>query len=676
MKRNISILAICIIIASYIFAIPRFNEESINRALFYEYRDGILPQQHIMTIEVQNNLDPATFLAFIDEKFIEHHLTAYIVRSNVTQDGVPNQDILYHSSNDDRICKKILLNKGKMDPTLSGKYYSTFAEDPNYRIANILIGENVSVKNIRDGKEAGGFYYIGCLSGDMTQNIENFIKDVKDEYENTVIYYQPYEIELGIEPILAGKRHRVMISLLLVILLCSSLFTKIREIAINRLEGRSSIELYIKYFEKDFIKYTLIGALLMMAINFFIFNQSMDSLKVLSLITFQEYAMFIAGVQFFSLGLIIVIQCMPISVSIKGKNNLNALQVLAYTMKLCVCIIWIPTVSSSLLNTIDTIQLMWHYEDGVKQFANMYRINGSSTIDFLNRADTSEAYALEQDMFNEFNAFEFSGGYIGNDATQELYPVMFVDDRYIQLNGILPESFEYEDNTIYIFLNEKNDLYPGYLEKMENAILSANDSLKIKWQTYEGRIPTYHVQSLAYEKYVKPNDVLVLNNTGSNTNINGHFIISEEDVNQTQEKIIKIFNDNTFECNLSLESMESYYAASIKYRINYQLEILKSFFILLGCYLLTNILLMDIDIANNKSRYFATMIEGRFTYSFTVYLMKMASPTIIAFVIYMIKRGFVFDHNTVNTIMVLLIIEALIFMIYSFHYKRKMREMK
>lgn len=680
MKRNIVILSICIIIISYIFAIPRFNDESMNRAQFFSYHQGILEDQHVITIEIQSNVNLKDFLISLDEAFVNNNLVAYKKMSGQLIDGIPNQTILYHTSNDTRITEHILLNDGYMDPALSGKYYSTFASEDELRISTFLSTDNLAIKNLQDDIEAGGFYYVGNLKGDVKINIDNFVKDIKGEYGKTSILIQ----QLEYDPIselnnmgLMGKRHRVMISLLLVVFLCGSIFTKIREIAIYKLEGRSVIELYTKYFEILFVRYMLLGFLLIIAINYFIFNKSLNSFMVLNQIVISEYIMISGGVQFFSLVLILIIICMPISVSIKGKNNLNTLQILVTTMKLCICIVWLPMISASLLNTIDTIQILYHYQDGINQFNNMYRITGSSSLDFINKNASYDAYRVEQQMFDNFNAFDFSGGYIANNNDESiLYPVIFIDDRYIQLHDLLPRNTQLSDNTIYVFINEQNTLYPGYLKSFDQTVRALDDKNKVIWHTYNRYLPTYKVQDLAYNTEVSKNDILIFMNDGAHNSVAQHFIYSKDDINTTLTKMRGIFTDNGFECNFNLESMESFYAQSIKYRINYQLEILKSFLILFGCYLLINILLMDIDIANNKSRYFVTKIEGRFTYSFGVYVIKMALPTIIAFIIYNMKRKFIFDYNTINTLLVLIIVEALIFMIYNFHYKRKMREMK
>ena len=85
-------------------------------------------------------------------------------------------------------------------------------------------------------------------------------------------------------------------------------------------------------------------------------------------------------------------------------------------------------------------------------------------------------------------------------------------------------------------------------------------------------------------------------------------------------------------------------------------------------YILANRLLIEVDIDNNRKLYELSAYEGVSPYRFTIYFLKIVSPSLLALLGCILARRLVLNESLFLVIIFIVIIELALYLLYNYKY--------
>lgn len=674
MKKNIGILCFLLLLCSTYFGIQLFNLDSSNRASYFEYNDTELLYQEIEASNTDFGNDRNEFFEKFNQLATDEEVSVYVcmlVPSSITGKTITT---LYVSSNDIFLKDNVLVDLGYYMPTKNDSY-NTLSKNLDTKLSSILAPSEFEINNLMNKQEIGGTYSLKPHNQGDYASIDRLLNRLETIYPQfnyiriVDVFSTPSYFNSNVYIL-----NMFMICCLLTLVLCSTIFGKLRKIGIEKMEGHSNLSIYMEYFLKPFLIFSTIGGILVFVISMTFYPVSKLSFEVLSKCILDQYCKIILIQLCTSLSLYIMICFIPITVSIKGKNNLLEIEVIAYILKLGVSFMILPIFLSGYDAIADTIQIVKNHSLLGDKLDNMYTFNSEFYSEYFNFNDKSinDRVLQVQNEFEENNElFSFLGGFISDAKdSRKLLPILTADKNYLIQNELIEENnLLLQDNLIFIrndtkFTHEEINTY-------KNALESGNGDNPVHVLKYDKKLLTYRPLDMLYSPFVEDQVIIYNAPTEDIPRLNGSIFIYKDD--NPQGYVDSVFTKFGFDPAYSVVNPTSNYEGLYQYRLSWNAKIIIPIVAIFISYILITRLLVEVNFSINLKKLQIRKTEGYFNFPLSNYLLVICSPILIATIVLKLFNKIYLTQRVYFILLILLLIEFVIYCFNLIFYKKKMR---
>ena len=675
MKKNIWILSFLLILLTFVFVYPSFNQLSIYRITEYSrYYD--VENCNKIGLQIENNqflsdLDAREYFENIDRIANENNVVVSL--TDIVRDESGSELInFYLTSNDKYISKALVLEKGYADELSSGVTYSSLSDDPRHKIALIFSDTVLKVTSILNCNVKASFFNLVSIDGDSETNFTNFISDLTQIYPELITVRQ---INPLINDQLSDLHYidnqfddleiKFAIVLILTLVLGAKIFSVQKKISLYKIEGYSNIQIYWMIFLNYFLKGISAVFLLTLIVHFIKYGSNSETFTSLILLYSIQFIQLCVMCLVVSLIFFLIIKAIPITSSNKGKNELNEVQWVAYVVKVAVVFFMIPIMISSISYVHDFVMMNYRHDKTAKSLVNYYVFNtqGSSNyaldIGSKNYVSLHDDFVWNNGLFDQAKAL-YIEDYASFDPNHkdEYYAV---DKSYLKQIGLLDDSANFDD--IYIFIKEgiKVDV-EEFKEKMLNTV---RDPLPIHVITHNLNLQSYVTTDLLLSDEIQDLPLVYLPEEKIfEGQLNYKILYYDGTLSEVQEYVDNMFRSHGYSPFFNMLPLKSAYEQTFQAYNSRNINYMVQFIILLVAYILSNQFLLEVDIDNNNKRYFLSMTEGINPYTTSTYFLKFASASMIALLLCVISRRIPIDSSLVVISGFLILAELILYLIY------------
>lgn len=684
MKKNIILLSFLTVMFAFFFAIPTIDNFSGSRVYSHlsVYDDMGLDRVGVI-IENTNNISDINnkdFYKFLNKTAINNNIVIYIISTDCTTDN-SSEVCIFVSTNETLFKNNVLLEKDYLKQVEEGITYSTYSSDSNYKILGFMTKTPISIRSILDYSEKGKYINIVNLDGDIVANIKSFMKELSDEYGQLTLT-SPYTSSKSsqhsidneiINGAFSKQYIKFAISLVLIVLLCSKIFSYSRKISIMKIEGETSINIFLRMFLLNYIKYIIISFIVFIFFIFILYGSNSISFFTIIKITFLELLQLVLFSLVVSSLIFLIIFYTPIISSLKGSNYLDEVQYISYFIKFFVVFLIIPIISSTINNVASLIKMNIRHDSVYESLENQYSfgVQGSSGK-YMSDLGKENFITLRDELAENGKLFEFSNAFFPPDNFMDFNPYnkdeyYSVDYFFLRKNNL--DSYCNIDE-VCIFVNKSNSDLD--LKGKVNKLLRNPSEIKLIQNNH--LLKTYVINDLLYQDYQKDLPLIYIPKEKEyDGQLNDSILI----YNGTLEEVQK-YTDTTFKkygyiplFNMSSRQAE-YQRLYMAYNSLYLNEAIQ-FTTMILAYIFANRLLIEVDIDNNRKRYIISLFEGIKPYSINIYILKVVSPSILAVILNLLINRISFSSSILSIISVITIVELSLFFMFLYKHSNVRR---
>ncbi len=681
MKKNITLLSCFLLLISLWFSCRNFTVFVMRSAVsIIQNHDAAVDRYGFQVSDGLDREDPALFHQTLEETAAAYGFDiAKLVFTAEEGSGRPLTQV-FLSAGMQYAENRIYLVSGQADLS-TDTIYSTASEEGESRIAAVFPDEVLNVAPIRLDDENGGMYtlFISSLEDSTAQRFADFQTAILTQYPSITYATLDYRNMAYSGDRTKAEEFRDMlkkdlpkaeiVTCLLTILLCTRMFALRKHIGVMKAEGYTSYGIYRLLYLIPYMKTCFIVMVLWTIISFVLYIHSQNTFRLFLLITLCEYVLFCIVQLLVSLGLILMIYAFPVTSSEKGKTNLRELYYMALLVKLAAACY----VLGQLVYTVPELHsykvMRRHREAAEAVLENRYAFGNERASSYFSDIGTENYTALRDELIRENDYFSF-----GRDMLYEngeyLIPCYSVDLAYLEKEHLLDSGTNYaRDVVIYTIEGQEYDI----VNTVRFAKLKSFDSTRgSRVISLADRPGTYSPEELLWSDqtdgrvlvYVPEDDFL-------RGQIEGGNIYYEGSVKEAQKYIDDMFHrygyESAFRLNSVLEIYRNYYHW-------YEDGYLRKAFRLIICgllYFLVCRFLTDLDIENNRKRYYLSYVEGVMPYKVIEYIRKMSLPAAAAVVFSTLKNaGSVNAGILAQSILTVLVFEVLMYLWFSVRMRK------
>ena len=671
MKRNIFYLSVLVVIISFILSTKIVDKISFERSYyaFYAYNDKN-SESVVITIENSekiNNIDNKQFFSSLDQCAVNNDL---IIHALVYNTSGSNDYNLYISSNDTAVQENLMLKKGYAK---NSEKYSNYADDTDHQIlqfGNIVL---YSVEPLANCNKKSAFLTVISTDGNVVGKTKEMLNDfagiygeinVKSPMASSITKMSENELTI----ILSSFNDislKFGLSIVLIVLLCSKIFAYTKRIALMKIEGDSSFEIYYALFLRDYGLMQIIAYAVFICISYLIYGSNFNSFKIINEVMFVEMIQMVLLIVLVSFIIYMVIKYIPITLEVKGHNNLNEVWKVAYIIKIIIITIILSSIVTTIDNSYKLLKMTIRKDNVIDSLDNQYVFGTlKSSLEYDMDIGKENYIRLKEYLADNNILFEQSKAYfmVNNQLREQYYAV---DELYLKNNDLLDEC---NVEHICIFTNQYHDVDA----LIENTKKMVNKEYEIDIIDKKIDLPSYNFSDLILQDNIQSSPLIYLpvedNLKGQ---LNSCILIYDGDFQEVQNYIDDVFYQfgyvPAFNMSSRQEMFKMYY---LVYKNNYQQQFLFLLVMILA-YIFANRLLVEIDIENNAKRYIIANYEGIDPYPLFIYIQKMASPGIIALAINVILFRNFSIRDLLIKILFIIIMELLLYILFIFKYVKE-----
>ncbi|MEG0393258.1 hypothetical protein [Anaerorhabdus sp.] len=319
------------------------------------------------------------------------------------------------------------------------------------------------------------------------------------------------------------------------------------------------------------------------------------------------------------------------------------------------------------MNTKDLF-VMWNRYDKVLASLEGYYTFGvqGASSKYSSDIGNDNYIALRDFLANDGNLFESFKAFFIDDIAQfdprikdEYYAV---DKFYLQKNDLISQC-DLEEICVFIYDKSTYDL-TNIDKKIRNML---REEVPINIISYSNKLRTFETKDLFYSDYMSDLPLIYLpEEKNLEGQLNNSILYFDGNLEDVQEYVDSKFIEFGYSPMFNMSPMKIMFERQFKLYENLNIKGFYDFLILLVAYILTNRLLIDMDIDNNRKRYIIARCEGLNPYSFVTYFIKIVSPTCIAFTLNVIMRRLPLNSNIVLVLIMLTLIEIALYGMFKY----------
>lgn len=679
MKKNLFYLAISVVVIAFMFSIPVIDKISVSRAYSYMSaydeegfdRVGIIIEEN----ESLQKVDNYSYYTFLNECAIQNNLVIYVLTSSLSNETNSYENNIYLSTNDLFLKERLLLFNGYAENLGEDVSFSIYG-DSTSKILSFNYPNQTNVKSLHHYDEKGKYINLISIKGDLKENVERFLNDVSKKYGDIVVQ-SPYtsgkstlmeDDKEAASELYSKINIKLSLALIITVLFCSKIFSYSKNISLYKIDGYNTFDIYAKIYLIPLIKYMIIMTLSLIILLIGIFNSNILSLLIILKIFMLEVLQMILLTLGVSIVIYYIILYTPITKSIKGENKLSEVQIIVYLTKVFAIFMIIPILASTFNNTRNLLIMWSRYEEAKASLVSYYSFGIQGASSKYERDIGTENYiALRDKLASNGNLFEQSKAFFIEDiddfnpkVKDEYY---IVDSFYLENNGLIDESCNLKK--ICIYLNDKSNYNLTNIDaKVRNM---TREYIPYNLIKYSDKLRSYNILDLFYSNHIEDKPIIYIPvEEGLDGQLNNKILYYEGEKEQAQKYIDDIFIEFGYSPMYEISSLDSVFERQFQLYENLNIKSFIDFLILLCAYVLTNRLLIDVDIDNNRKKYIISKSEGVNPYSFLNYFAKIVSPSIIALLLNIFLNRTNILKNSFVIVTLLLIIESALYIMYKY----------
>ena len=681
MKKNLFFLSFTLILAAFCYSIPVIDDFSAYRVstILHAYDDSGYERVGF-TIENTDNLtsiDNYEYYSKLNECALKYDLVLFVVSQNSSGSDYPELTA-YVSSNEQFLSSHILLEKGYADGISNGDIYSTYSNERNHKILSFIPRVALSVKPIKQLDLKGIYINAICLKGNLVSNVKLFLNEIATEFGEIRVNssYTSGKSSVvdqdlvALNSIYENAEAKFATCLILFVFFCTKIFSYTKKISIMKIEGEGLIKIYTELFAKRFFSYTLISFIIFSIFTYFIYGTNLVSVQTILYVVAAEFFQLIVISIIISVIIMLIIHYTPLVESINGQNNLQEVQVFAFFVKFISVFLILPLLAPTVEGVYNLVVMTSKYDAVIETLSNRYSF-GTQGVSVEYESDIGEEnyIRLRDELAENGNLFEQSKSFFMPENIDDFNPdkrdeYYAVDLQYLKKEKLLSGCNVKE---ICIFVNSEENVNKQDLISKVNAITRVK--MNVNFIILNSELDAYSFSDILYEDKILNIPVIYIpKEEGLDGQLNGNVLIFDGTVDEAQKYVDSVFLKYGYSPYFKIEShqiaFQNYYSM---YRSIYVTQTIK-FVIMLLAYIYSNKLLIEVDIDNNRKRYWIAKVEGVQPYSFCVYLYKIVSPSVLALLGNILSKRIVFDVSFGILIIFILVIESIQYMLFSYKY--------
>lgn len=677
MKKNIIILSTLLMIVSVIYALPLFD--SLNMGRIFGYSRSYHYNFHASdAIEVSDpitshDITSTEYNKIINDAAVNNNVVIYIMTSST--DDLISTESIYLTTNDIYLKEWLLLDGGYADKVDKDIIYSSVAENREFKITMFDSKIVVEVTSIENSPYKDGYYNIYNLEGDFEENINNFVSEVREklgefEFKQSDRHNWYFQSDFEYIGDLFYKFDiKLVIALILILTLCTKIFSLAKTVSVYKIEGYSIFKIYSTLFLNYFLISLASVFIVTAVITFMIYGSNIQTFLCLTQLIGVQYIQMVVISLVLSTVVYLIIKFMPIIESIKGKNKMQEIQGVAYVTKVSILIFILPLVMPLFNDTHSYFTVQSREEKVSDSFENWYNFGFYKISPKYDLDIGKENYiALKQYLVNNNQLHDFGKAFHIADI-QTFDPMnkdeyYYVDDNFIHNNKLLEDESMLNDICIFTFedtIESEEEIKNKMLSNIRNL-----EGIKVHFIRLNQEIQTRSFSELLFTDNI--NEQLYIGYVPDIPHLKGQLNNSTFFFNgttqQAQQYIDQVFEDFGYVGAFRVNSVQASYSAYSKMMVAIYFKGLVSFVILIVAYYITNKFLVDTDIDNNRRRYAICALEGVQPYSIYVYLVKIASSSLVALTLCVLSNRLVFNESMFYAIGFIAVMETIFYVIY------------
>lgn len=583
---------------------------------------------------------------------------------------------IYTTDNDSYYKTHVMLADGYVNLSDSKNIYTFNAKDKKQRIAGIL-GFHVRLTSTINDPQNEGFYNFISLKGDIQDNLHSFEQAMIQAYPNFKMNHQ-YKTEMTgekfsfitLEELIFYKKMKAAIPFLLMILLCSILFSESKKISLLKIEGYTSIQIFWKLFFKPYLYISFSFMCLFLLGSAIYYSGNLITVKYFTFISFAQFMQIHGITLIYSTLLLGIIKAIPMKTHLKGKNNLQEVFYGSLLLKGAIVFISLPLLLSGLTNLYKTVQMVSRYHHVNEKIKNWYMMDTQLPTEYHRDIGTERYISIQTRLKKDNELTSYGSGYYwgenGIDPSKKIY---FFDDVQVKKQNLVEGEFKEEE--IYIFYRKGYQYERDFYQKKVQDYLTTPRAVNIV--EYDKKIYNNSVWDLLFTDeidykapilYIPVEDEYKGQIARASFKYNGNVL-------EAQNYLTQVFKDAGYGRTYSIRSYKStydyFYYDNLKYYLH---SIVLITIIIVSGYLIAS-LMIDIDIANNYKKYYISMVEGLSPMPIVLYMMKMSLVTVLAIAMYSILR---LKHIDMQQLMIWIgfyfLFEAMLYIKFHFKFKK------
>lgn len=671
MKKQIAFSSLIVSILAFLFLIPHFNNEvDYNFTYMHNYIDN---GQYVIMGQITENIaisdiDYRVFHKDLNESAIKNNLV--VVQFLTTKDEDVRKEVMYLSTNDLYAKDIFMLEEGLVDIN-SNQNYSTTSNEKSTKIAGIYLTRDYELDSILNSHENAGGYTFANIQGDLDENFNNFIQDMDEIYPGIIIHNAKTFTESMSKNAVDGLFFvKVLCISFLMIIMAAKMFSMQKLVSLYKIEGYTNIKIYNQLFLKPFA--VVNGILLIIVfICFSVYYQSPITLRLLFQLYLMQFGLLILIELVASLLFYLIINYVPKVTSIKGKNELNKIQLCAYILKVGIVVITIPILTNQFLPAIDFIKMNLRYNQVIKDLENYYSFGSIISSNYHTDRGSDNYISLSYDLAVNNNLFDLSkAGYFDFDNfdPNNVNYFYIADENYLEQVGLRGETFNKEECYIYNRPNTKFDL-----ELLEADIVNNDPNPpKINYVDYDISLKSYDIRTLLFKDEIDniPLVYMPIEKQFQGQLNSSVFYYDNDDV-PVQDYIDYIFRMHGYTPGYRIDSMVSNYSAVFNGYVALSIQSFMQFLIAMFALITVVVFLFEVDLDNNRKQYRISYIEGVNVYSFTTYVLKFASASVVGLIIAMVMIPNIMNKQLISCVGFILIVEAFMYLLFMKRCRRR-----
>lgn len=680
MKKNIFILSLTILLVSFLFAIEIIDNFSASRLFVARAADDKGLDRVGVVIENTENLFKISnkdFYNRVNDIAVENHLMVYVAKQYIDDDGQV-ESVVYLSSNDDFLKDRLLIESGYASEIIEGVTYSTYSEKKSNRILSFMSTIALSVQPLNQFNEKGKYINLINLEGDIRENVVKFMNELADEYGDLILkspYTSPKETTASadkeaLKGIFDHLQVKFAVALVLIVMMCSKIFSCTRKISIMKIEGNRPFEIYRSLFLRDFLTFQIIVFTLFITIVYLLYGTNLMTFMTVSIITLVELLQMLTFSLCISLFVYLIIRYTPIMASIKGQNSLDEVQRLAYFVKFLAVFLILPLLSNTLLSVKNYVIMTSRHDRVFHSLENQYSFGTQGSSEkYQEDMGTKNYVALRNELARDGNLFEQVKAFFMTENFADFDPenkdeYYSVDKFYLEKEDLI-HGCNLED--ICIFIRNDRDLDLNELKTKVRRL--TRDPLPIHINYVNQNFLSYNFSDLLYQNEISDLPIIYIPKEDRfEGQLNDTILLFDGSLEEAQEYVDSIFIKYGYAPFYKLDSQQSSYQRLYQAYRSFYTKNLIQFIVMIIAYIFANRLLIEVDIDNNRKRYQLASFEGINPYQFKIYTLKIVSPAILAVLGCILLKQVVMDSSFLEIVGFICCVEGALYVLFNYKY--------